>query len=175
MSISLSVKLTKPMLISAVLPDVIGALQEILGLSFRPIVKAKGFLNRERVPLQSDVVDQKSTMILFEIVDERAVVGVSVYRRDSDHDPGGEEGVFATIDVSAWRSPLEYALAAAVAVAFGHQCDTMIMDYMPFYTRRFSQSADKFVKAIKVEATFTDYQTAGQAFYDSLPKGEITQ
>jgi len=173
MSISLSVKLTKPMFISAVLPDVVEALQEILGLSFRPSVIAEHFLNRKRVPLQSNVIDQESKMILFEIINERAVVSISVYRRDLDHEPGEEGGVFATIDVSAWRSPLEYALAAAVAAAFGHQCNTMITDYMPFYTRRFNQSADRFVNSIKVEGTFTDYQTAGQVFYDSLPKGEI--
>jgi hypothetical protein len=175
MSVSLGVKLTKLMYINVVLPEIAEVLQEILGLPFKPSVTAEGFVNRRRMPLRSNIIGQESEMILFEIENEQAVVGVTVYRREADHLPGEEEGVYAAIEVSAWRSPLEYALAASIAAAFGRQCSTPITDYMPFYTKTFRQSANEFIDSIKVLGTFTDYQTAGQVFYDSLIRDKTTQ
>ena len=170
MSISLTVKLVKPIVISAVLPKIGAALREVLGLSFTPTIVAEEYVSRARVPLRSDTISLESGMIFFEVANEPEIASVVTYQTEHPLLSSEEQGVFTGVEVGSQRSPLEYALAAAVAAAFGRESGAPVDDYVPFFSEALSQSPDSFINAIRVGGAFDDYRVAAQTFYESLPR-----
>jgi hypothetical protein len=169
MSISLTLKLVTPLPIGAMLPKIGVALQEVLRLSETPLIIAEGYVNRIRSPLRSDTLSLGSGTIFFEIINEPEIASVVVYEIQHPLLSNEEQGVFTSVHVSSFRTPLEYALVAAVAASFSRELDTPVIDNRPFFTEVLSQSADSFVEAIKVKDVFEDYRLAAQAFYSLLP------
>jgi hypothetical protein len=171
MSIGLEVKLTKPIIITSLLPKTGEALHELLGLSFIPEIVAEEYVDHTWKPLQSDLLSEDARLIGISITGEPETASLFAHSRRGDDRPKEERGVFAIIEVTGARTPLALALTAAVAVALGRECATDVTDNMPFFSSSFDQSADDFVKAIKVKEGFGDYRSAAKTFYRSLGHG----
>lgn len=173
MSIGLVVQMTHPIVIRELLPKIGVALQEILALSFRPEILGQEYADRKWGPLQSDHITAASRLIGFEVRGESEIVAVCAHVRGGDHRTRDEHGIFMGIEVVGQRTPLEFALTAAVAIAVGRQCRADVTDNMPFFSVTFDQPADTFASSIKLQGVFDDYRVAAQVFYDSLPGNAI--
>ena len=169
MSIGLEVKLTKAISVPVLLPNIGTALRDILGLLFIPDIVAEEYVDQTWVPVRSDLLTDESKLIGFLIAGEPETVSIFVSYRGGDDRPENEWGSFAVIEVTGTRTPLIFALTAAVAAALGRECGTDVTDNMPFFSHTLDQSADHFVNAIKVKDQFDDYRAAAKAFYKSLP------
>jgi len=176
MSIDLNLKLTRPVEIDPLLPQISTFLRVILGQANIPNISAVGYdYNNEMfVPLKSSVIDLSSDTIFFkvDIDDEPEIANVGVIQIDQPELSDEEQGFFVYVNSGSQRTPLEFALMAAVAAAIGYHLDTPVIDDRPFFTDIESQSANEFVNAIKVKALFDDYRMAAQSFYESLPLRE---
>lgn len=166
--LSLTLKLQRPLLIQPLLVEIGTALQEILGLTFIPVIVAEEYLNWTRIPLQSDELRLDSNMIFFEISNESEIVSVNTYAIKEPLLSDEEQGIFVSIAAEIRRTPLEVALAASVAVTFGRELGNPIQDLATFYTPVLSQSGESFINAIKVREPFDDYHLAAKTFYDAL-------
>ena len=173
MSIDLNLKLIRPVKIDLLLPQVSKILKVILGQANIPNITAVGYDydNKDFVPLKSNVIDLSSGMILFkmDIDEEPEIVNVGVVQIEHPQLSDEEQGSFIYVNSGSQRTPLEFALMAAVAAAIGCYLDTPVIDDRPFFTAIQNQSANEFVNAIKVKDFFNDYRTASQVFYQSLP------
>jgi hypothetical protein len=170
-SVDLDVKLIRPIAIQDVLPKIGTALQETLGLSFLPRIVACEYVEGARRPLRQEMIALEMNSVLFQIENEPEVAYVGTYVIEHPTLASEEQGAYVYINVSSQRSPLEYALAAAAAAGLACELDTLVIDSTPFYTEALSQSAQSFIKRIKVNGRFHDYRAAAEVFYDALPKG----
>jgi hypothetical protein len=73
----------------------------------------------------------------------------------------------AVIGVGSGRTPVDFAIAAAVSAALACESNTDVVDDMPFFTEEFEQSADRFIEAVRVKGTFNDYRTAARTFFEA--------
>lgn len=176
MSIDLNLKLTRPVEIDPLLPQISTFLRVILGQVNIPNISAVGYDhdNEVFVPLKSRVIDLSSGESLFkiDIDDEPEIVGVGVVQIEHPQLSDEEQGLFVYVNSGSQRTPLEFALMAAVAAAISYHLDTPVIDDRPFFTDIESQSANEFVDTIKVKGLFEDYRIAAQCFYESLPLRE---
>jgi hypothetical protein len=168
--VSLNLKLVKPLAISTLIAETSSALQEILRLSFTPIIVAEEYVNQKRIPLRSEEVRSDSGMLFLEILNEPEVVSIVTFEVEHPLLSDEEQGAFIGISANTWRTPLEDALAAAVAVAFARKLGTVIEDNACVYSPVLSQSAESFIDAVKVKEPFDDYRVAAQRFYEALPQ-----
>lgn len=180
MSIDLNLKLTRPVEIDPLLPQISTFLRVILGQANIPNISAVGYDhdNEMFVPLKSRVIDLSSDTIFFkiDIDDEPEIANVGVVQIEHPQLSDEEQGLLVYVNSGSQRTPLEFALVAAVAAAIGYHLDTPVIDDMPFFTTGIDgQSANEFVNAIKVKGIFDDYRTAAQSFYESLPLREKTK
>ncbi|MDT4966684.1 MAG: hypothetical protein QOJ64_1421 [Acidobacteriota bacterium] len=167
MSISLAVKVTKPILISRLLTNTGEVLAEILGLSFTPSLEANEYVNQEWVTATSEDLTADSNFIGIKIAGEPETAPMFVSNHDWTHAGEVGRGEFAIVDVGGGRTPLDFAIAAAVAAAIGRAHRSEIEDYLPYFTPLLEQSADDFVAAIKVRDKFDDYRQAASVFHKS--------
>lgn len=164
MSIALVLELTNSIPINQVLPIVSNALRGILSLTFTPVVVAEKISSGEAV-LDTDLIEPSSEMIAFKIVNEPEVATTHAYILDYP-----EEKTHVAVSLQRWRTPLESALVAAVAIAFGEFLKEEIYDSASFYSTVPSQSATELLERLKLNKNFDDYRFAAQEFYNSLPK-----
>ena len=170
MSVDLDVNLREPVAFSIVLPKVATTVREILGLSFIPQIVAEDYVSRIRVPLSSEKLCHGSSEVLIGIPGEPETASVGTYLIDEPQLPRAEQGVYAYVNVSWERSPLEYALAAAFAVTLGRELGVPVIDDACFYTSALSLGANEFIDVIRVGEVYDDYRVAAQVFYDALPR-----
>ena len=172
MSIDLNVKMRRPVEVDPLLPQISTFLRVILGQANIPniIAVTYDYDNEVFVPIKSRVIDLSSGEILFkiDIDDGPEIAGVGVVRIEDPQLSNEEQGLFAYVSSSSQRTPLEFALIAAVAAAISASLDSPVIDDMPFFTTTQSQSANQFVNAIKAKVSFGNYKLAAQFFYDSL-------
>jgi|SRR5215213_205035 len=168
MSIGLVVKLTHSVPVEEVLSEIGRTLKEILGLSFIPQVVAEEYSNREWGPLRAAVIAYSSSIIGFTIIGEPETAAVFTHVRNGGDRPIEEQGIFVTVEVAGIRTPLAFALVAAIAITIGRECTTEITDNMPFFSKNFDQSAESFVTNIKLDGYYDDYRAAAQNFYFEL-------
>jgi hypothetical protein len=181
MSVSLKLELVKPLDVGSLLPEIGSILMVMLGLTFDPVIRAETMAGQAIIPLQVPDIKSEAGDIKIKIVGEPETVTVypfsvpfSPYAGPPYTEPIPLESIIDKIMVGIYpetcRTPLELALAAAIAVSFGRYLESEIVDPIPFFTRDLYPQADSFLSQIKVSRQFDDYRLAAQEFYDNLPK-----
>lgn len=181
MSVSLKLELVKPVPISALLPEISGALRTILGLTSDPVLTVEVVSDKEAVSPQSFQIESGAEDVKIGIAGEPEAVTVypftiqvSPYAVPPYTEPIPLKSIKDKLLVGLYpescRTPLELALAAAIAVSFSKYLGSEIVDPIPFYTEGVYHTADNFLSHIKVDRQFDDYRVAAQRFYDRLPK-----
>jgi hypothetical protein len=155
MSTLIRVEEVEPIEVGLILPDISEALRKILGLTYSPPVIAVDWIEYERELPDSHLIGPGKKEIIGIKPDEgKAIASVSTY----------EDQKYVYISPNRWRTALESALAAAVAVALAEYSDSEISDSALAFTREYSQPAEIFLKAIKAERTYYDVDEAAEEF-----------
>ncbi len=174
MSIGLKVRFTRAIHINDLLPEIGEAICELLHLANPPLIIAEEYDGRKWLPSRLQTLSSESPVVAFGVKEEpEMAAAVSVYARQrerfaADDWADDEIGDVASIEVLGARTPLGFALVAAVAIAIARKCNTQITDDMPFYSERFDSSPDSFLAAIRVEGRFDDYMSAAEEFSSHL-------
>lgn len=170
MSVDLSIKLVAPVSIQDSLSKIGEGLRDVLGLSGSPVIGAESYVNGVRHSLTQTMIAPEGSASLFRIEREPELVNVGTYFVEQPLLASDEQGSHIYVNVGSERSPLEYALAAAIAATFARELGTPVIDNTPFYTEVMSQSAETFISRIRVTGEFCDYRAAAKVFYERLPK-----
>ena len=161
MSVLLRVDRVRPVQIDAILPRIGAALKDILGLKREPRLVATKMYRLDDILPGTYCINPGATNIGIRVDGE--VAAVSVFSREGiDH---------LVISPDCWRTNLESALAAAVAIALAEHSETEISDSALAYTTTFSQSADSFAESVRVDKTFDNINEAAEAFFAGLRVG----
>jgi hypothetical protein len=159
MATLLWVENAQPFDLDQLLPKAGVALKFILGLTSPPeLIGVQTWQPEAQLP-KSYHVEMDSSSFGIKVDGENAMVYVA---------PSKNYGHIC-ISPDGWRSKLEYALAAAVAIALAESFGTKISDPGCAYVRAPSnQAANKFAESIKVKGTFDDINEAANAFFSRL-------
>lgn len=153
------VESTKSFYLGTILPRVSQSLRLILGLAYTPtLVGVQRWKPEEILPGTYSVkLDADSFGIKF--VGEDALVSVAP----------SQKHMAICISPDSWRSKLESALAAAVAIAIGEYSESEISDPGLAYTKEANQSAKQFTESLMVDMAFNDLNKAAEYFFSRLP------
>ncbi len=154
MSTLIYVEQAKPIQIDALLSESSKALRSILGLSFDLELGAKFRWKTERPVPETYRLEPGFEDISIQLHGESADVTVSQSAEDDA----------VVVSPNIWRTVLEYALAAAIAIALAKYSDGEISDSASAYTKVYRQMADEFAQSIKVEGSYDNIKDAAQAF-----------
>ena len=173
MSVGLKVKLTRAIDLNELFLEIGETLRELLYLRLPPSIVAEEYRDGTWLPPISQTLNSKSPIVGFAIQGEPEMASVSVYTRrpdrfTADDWTNSELGDVASIEVAGPRTPLSFALVAAVATVLGRMCNSQILDDLPFYTAKFDSSADEFAAAVSVHRQFDDYHSAAVEFGGQL-------
>lgn len=166
MSIDLQVDYTSPILLAAIREAVPACLQELLGVFSVPPLHVEELSDGVRSPADPNaVVDTECAWILHlqgHHPDDVYFAGVEV------QDDSTREGVrhFVHIMAGGCRTPLEFALVAAMAVVIARSegASTSINDGARFFTAAIDCEVDEFVRQLRVAGPFSDIVTAAGHF-----------
>lgn len=165
---SLRVRIGGPLSLTSLLPKVSASLREILGLLYTPVVVANLLADKGLNQVESETISTEHVgRVFFMISGEPDNACLFCYERRIQHETQEEPVALAVIEVGSGRTPLDFAIAAAVAAALARENSAGVVDDMPFFTERFEQSADEFVDTIKVPGIFNDYQPAARVFFEA--------
>jgi hypothetical protein len=164
MSIAIDLELKNNIPIGPVLPEVGKALQEILALTYIPVIIAEFSVKNEPL-IDSYLIEPSSELIAVKIENEPEIATIITYTMDY---PIEESRV--AVSFCSYRTPLEVALVAAVAIALGRFLKEDIYDSSLFYQTVLNQSAARLAENLRLEGSFDDYKLAAQELYNKLPK-----
>jgi hypothetical protein len=168
MPVSLRVKISGPINLSSLLPKVSATLAEILGLPYAPEIVAEEYVGGQLKRVGSETISCKDGGTVFLRIPEGADnASLFCYERQIEHETGEESLPLAVIEVGSGRTPVDFAIAAAVAAALARENNTDVVDDMPFFTEEFEQPADRFIEGVRVKGLFNDYRTAAEAFFEA--------
>jgi hypothetical protein len=160
MSVLLWVENARPFYLNELLPRVNDVLKSLLGI--KDDIKLKGVQTwKPEENLQEMVyIELHSPSFGVKVIGETALVSVIP----------SEKYKAMCVSPDGWRSKLEYALAAAVAIAICECSESVITDSGGVYTKApYSQSAKEFAESIKVAEGFDDFNKAAHVFISRLP------
>jgi hypothetical protein len=163
MSSDLSVRLTKPVSILDVLSATSVAMNELLGCSTIPIIEAYRIDGRNQSLLMDAIIEDEKTNFVIRMLGEPETVGV-FFTNVPNHPmlSPHEVGIWIGIVVAAMRTPLEFILAASIAIAFGRLGNTTIFDDGLRWSGVFEQPVNEFVVALKTRDVYDDVRQALQ-------------
>jgi hypothetical protein len=143
--------------VGLILPDVGKALSLILGLAFNlDLVAVDRFQEETTLPDSYCIKPGTQDLIRIKSLEGQAVISVSTHK--------DQRFVYVSPDV--WRTVLERALAAAVAIALAEYSGSEITDSALAYTKVFSQPSKEFAESLKPEGDrlYYDANEAAEAF-----------
>ncbi len=160
MSILIRVEKVDPVEIQLILPDISKVLGKLLGLVFDPELTAGDrFEMRETLSVTYRLEPGNTDdLIGIAVKEEQAVVSVSTTPQQK----------FVYVSPDGWRTPLEYALAAAVVIALAEYSDSEISDSALAFTKVFSQSANDFAQRLQANKIFYNINEAADEFFVHL-------
>lgn len=169
MSINLKVRLTRALDINVLLPMIETALSEVLHVPTIPVVMAREYHNGSWLPLSSKELDSLSPIVGFSVAGEDGLVSASIYKRREEHFTEedwvkDELGDVISLEACDPNAPIVLALLAAVAIAIGRACGSLIIDDLPFYTNNFDSLPDDFAKAVEINGKYGNYNLAAIEF-----------
>jgi hypothetical protein len=158
MAVLLRVERPRAVTLDLVLPEISRALRGILGLDYEPeLIATKMYDFEEPLPCSTNV-RAGSTSLAIKVKTENAAV--SVFSR--------EGADYITISPDCWRTKVESALAAAVAVALADYSGSEISESGLTYSSSFRQTARQFLQSVRVSERFDSINEAAEAFFAGL-------
>jgi hypothetical protein len=172
MSTDLSVKLNRPIETGRLVRTAETTMRELLALLYTPTLNIKRVEAGIRHIVTSELIEKKQ-MFVVGMEGHREEVAVVVHEIPQHPSiPEDEVGLWTGVTVGAMRTPLEYAMAAAVAIALAREVKADVIDDALLWNRIEAQKPDDFLKAIKVCGEFEDIHSAAEAMYTAAPVGQ---
>jgi len=141
MSVDLSIKITTPIHLRRLLPDVARILADLLGVKTVPTLTLDVLQGGRRLHAETDELrDRSSHFFLVSIRGERETVGLQT---DGEH---------LNIVMAAMRTPLEYGLGAAVAIAVAREFAGRIQDDGQFFFPSVEATSEEMFNEIRVQS-----------------------
>lgn len=167
MSIDLSVDAVLPMPLAAIVERVPECLRELLDVSPVPAIQIEELRNGELLPAPSDAaIDLEHGWLLgldgFEASAFLAAIDVE------DLSSLSSRHRFVFVSTAGPRTPLQFALMAAVAVVIARREGTAIVDDACFFTSTLESDVEAFVARVRARGPFTDLATAAEQFKKNL-------
>lgn len=167
MSSDLHVKLTQSVKVAELLIATEVTMKELLAVPAVPHLSIEEMDKGVRQPIMTDEIAQSCPMFLIGLEGFDEVVGIVVTEipRCPPFVTDEEAGLYAGITVSAMRTPLEFALAASVAIALARISNTTVIDDGTRWSSILEQPPEDFAKAIAVSGSFDNIVSSAQAMY----------
>lgn len=147
-------------------------LQELLDLSFKPTLHAQELRNGVLHPLSTSMVG-KDQALIFKLNREEESVFVVVVEIPRQHLVSDEEaGLWVSISVAGTQSPLEYALAASMAIGLAKEMSTAVVDHALLWSPLIETRPSELARKLRVPGPTSDMRAAAEAMYSSLPLGQ---
>lgn len=175
MSVALFVKLRRPIPLGDIESFSSAALQQLLVLSIAPPVTAKFDLSSPAGDSSNDLLGVGAKRVLCSIVgheEEVAIMPLSIPMQVPMEDDSIRFADQAYISVR-WeykRTPLCYALNAAVAAGIARCQDSMVEENSGFFTLTGDQPPDDFIRSLGLSALQKDIEQAAVYLYAKMPK-----
>jgi hypothetical protein len=172
-SSDLSVKLTRAVPFAELIPQAELALGEILAVPEAAVLRVEEVEKGVTRPVTRGAIDSHGPMLLIGIEGGEEVVGVTVCDLPElyPHMPEEEAGPWASIAVGATRTPLEFALAASVAIALARLLNTKIVDDGAVWSLTREREPGEFTRALSVRGRFADIRGAAESLRAAMPVG----
>ena|SRR5215471_4447126 len=150
MSIDLYLELTRPISLRLLLPKARAMLAEILGVPSVPELTLHALEGGERVEVAThELIPEESPLFLVSMTGEPETVALNAH------------GTHVSLMMASWRSNLEYALGAALAIALARELGVRIIhDDSGFFSDEHQISPDDLLQRLKIAGTCSDYQEA---------------
>jgi hypothetical protein len=146
MSIDLHTRIDHPIQLGPMLGRIGIVLQAMLGTAVSPLLSLAELRQGAVVqPATDDLRDRSSAFFLISLCGEPEAVGVT------------SDGEFVAVIMGAQRTKLEYALGAAVAVAFAREFGVGIEDDSLFYSPEPEIDAERFLIRLRKQVRPESY------------------
>jgi hypothetical protein len=181
MSVTLLVKLERPVLLGEIESSSSRALQDLLNLEQELLISAK-FDDSDRVGSPSNgFFTASSYSVVCSLAGHQETVAVRPLTVPVQTPAG--DGSFSFHDQSylsiTWhvrKTTLCWAMVAAVAVGMARMVRSTIQDYAGFFTNTEEQAPEEFCQALRITTPQTSLSLAAEALYAKMPKSaEIVQ
>ena len=173
MSSDLSVKLKRAINLSELLPAVTTAIEELLQIRTIPPLEAFRLDAGLRSVIVSGEINVDGQGFALKLKGFNEAVGIyTALIPESITTSLDESGLWLSIVVSAMRTPLEFAFAAGVAVAFSRLSGSNIVDDALIWTNNIEQTPQDFLAHIRVHHHQPDILTAANQVYATLLLGQ---
>ncbi len=175
MSVTLLVKLQRPLALGDLEKASSAALRELLNLDHDPVINAR-FDETDTVGgLCGSLLTAASKRVVCSLMGYEEKIAVAPFTVPVQTQRTGNSYCFADQNyVSvAWlfkKTSLCWALVAAVALAVAKEEDSEIEDNSGFFTKENIQRPDYWRSNISLRVPYSDLEAAAQAFYAKLPK-----
>jgi hypothetical protein len=181
MSVTLLVKLNRPISLGDIEVVAASALGELLNLGWRPGVTAN-FDESDRGGSESVALltaSSKRVLCSLHGHDEKVAVTPMTVPVQVATDKGSfsfADQAYLSIGWHFRKSPLSWALVGAVALGIARDLGSEIEDNSGFFTIANVQVPDDFCRMLRVPTPQADVESAAEAFYRRMPKSiEITE
>jgi hypothetical protein len=170
MSLSLSVRLTKPIRIAELLLAAHSNMRELLRIEELPKLWLQQLDKGTLIPPTTDIINKDDQGFMIELEGAEDAVMLVTYEiiEQLPYITAEEAGLRAAVSVGWMRSPIEYVIAASIAIALANACGTLVEDGATFWTDALEIAPKDFARHIVVRGTFDNVPAAAEALYASL-------
>jgi hypothetical protein len=178
MSVSLHVPLIRPMSLAEIEEASSSALQQLLHLDTRTLVRAT-FDESSRVGTSSTgLLTNRSKRVVCSLAgyEEAATVmpfTVPVQEVTNDDPTSFVGDDYLSVEWFVHRTPLCWALVGAVAVGVAQEQGACILDSSGFFTDKEEQAPSEFCESLMVKVKYTDIEIAAELFYSGMSKSRV--
>ncbi len=175
MSVALLIRLPRPLALADLEKASSAALRELLNLDWDPVINAKFDKTDAVGDPSSSLLSGSSKRVVCSLVGYEEKVAAAPFTVPVQTQTTGDSYTFADQDYVSvgWlfkKTPLCWALVAAVALAVARAEGSEIEDNSGFFTTENVQRADDFCSGLSLPESHSDPEAAAQTLYAKLPK-----
>jgi len=124
-----------------------------------PKIMAYSLENRIRTPYKGEIFGKNKDYILigFEGYEDGVAAIISEVPLQLPHITEDEAGKWAGIVVGVKKSPIEFSLAASLAISLARMQDSDVIDDGCRWNKVFKQKPDEFMNAIRAKCKLRDF------------------
>lgn len=170
MSSTLSVKIKHDIGINELLTNAESVLKELLSVSEVPKLIPYGLQNGIRKSFEGQIIGQDKQYLLIGLdgIEDGVSVTITEVQLQLPYVTEDEAGNWAMVTVGVKKSPIEFSLAASIAIALANTQGSDITDDGCIWNKVFKQKPDEFMQAVCVNSKFSDTNEAAKAMVDKL-------
>ena len=175
MSSDLSVKITKNINLHNLLKDTELVLQKMLLLAEPPILTVQLQVRGVNKPINFEDFDVQNEpgMLIVRIQNEKEAVAIVLTEVESHPMiKDSETGLWAEIIVSAMRTPLEFILAASLAIALAEEMNVKIIDDAKIWSHHIEQEPEELFQGLKLKKKMPNIYLATEEVFSLMPKNK---